>query len=93
MIPTVSFSSLSPAGIYLTDSYLFCTFAEYAYKHQTLIDDDQVTVEILDTAGQVKTIPLIPDWHYHTLSVCLAREALKREASGALFKTWLGGPG
>lgn len=41
--------------IYLfTPSSFFADFAECTYKHVTTLDDEMVTMEILDTAGQVK---------------------------------------
>lgn len=32
----------------------FADFAECTYMHVTTLDDEMVTMEILDTAGQVK---------------------------------------
>lgn len=34
--------------------HFFADFAECTYKHVATLDDEMVTMEILDTAGQVK---------------------------------------
>lgn len=34
--------------------FFFADFAECTYKHVANLDDEMVTMEILDTAGQVK---------------------------------------
>lgn len=34
--------------------FFFADFAECTYKHVATLDDEMVTMEILDTAGQVK---------------------------------------
>lgn len=39
---------------YLHLLFFFADFAECTYKHVTTLDDEMVTMEILDTAGQVK---------------------------------------
>lgn len=40
--------------IHLLIYTFFADFAECTYKHVANLDDEMVTMEILDTAGQVK---------------------------------------
>lgn len=47
-------------NLYINVTYIylftlfFADFAECTYKHVATLDDEMVTMEILDTAGQVK---------------------------------------
>lgn len=53
----------------MLDLFLHLHLTESTYRHQANIDDEVVTMDILDTAGQVRAIILLLELHIFCMNI------------------------